>query len=89
MLTLVRHQSYGCCMALPPTTTTVLPDERGPMFRAMREGAGLDIRPLAARAEISHSTISRWERGLREISEPTYEHLTLALATYMAGEWSA
>jgi len=55
----------------------------------MRLGAGLNIRPLAERAEISHSTISRWERGERDISDITYEHLTRTLADYMAGKWAA
>lgn len=59
------------------------------MFRSARMGAGLKVRPLAARAGISHSTISRWERGQREISESTYQHLELALADYIAGRWSA
>ena len=59
------------------------------MFRATREGAGLPLRTLAKRADISHSTISRWERGKREISDPTYEHLTAALADFMAGRWAA
>ena len=59
------------------------------MFRASREGAGLPLRALARRADISPATISRWERGEREISDPTYEHLTTALADYMAGRWAA
>ena len=55
----------------------------------MRQGAGLTVRALAGRAEISHSTISRWERGEREISDSTYEHLSRALADFMAGRWAA
>ena len=54
----------------------------------MREGAGLKIRPLAKRAEITHSTISRWERGEREIADVTYEHLSQTLADFLAGKWS-
>ena len=57
----------------------------GPTFRAARKGSGLSVRALASRAEISHTTISRWERGQRDISLSTYEHLSLALADFMAG----
>lgn len=74
-------------MALHPTTARNAPDA-GSTFRAMRLGAGLDLRPLARRAEIDHSIISRWERGERLIGEVKYEHLTQALADYMAGVWS-
>jgi Helix-turn-helix. len=59
------------------------------MFRASRVGAGLSVRALAKRADISHTSISRWERGEREISDATYEHLTTALAEFMAGRWAA
>ena len=59
------------------------------MFRASREGAGLPLRALARRADISPATISRWERGERDIAEQTYEHLTTALAEFMAGRWAA
>jgi len=55
----------------------------------MREGAGLKVRTLATRAEVSHSTISRWERGEREVSDSTYEHLSRTLADYLAGKWTA
>lgn len=55
----------------------------------MRHGAGLKIRPLAQRTDISHSTISLWERGKRHIGETNYEHLTRALAEFMAGRWAA
>lgn len=61
----------------------------GGAFRAARTGAGLPIRTLAERAEISHTTISRWERGERAIADATYEHLMTALADYMAGRWAA
>jgi transcriptional regulator with XRE-family HTH domain len=78
-------------MPKPPTTPTnpVRSGAQGRSFRAARQGAGLSVRSLAERAEISHSTISRWERGEREISETTYQHLTLTLADYMAGRWAA
>lgn len=75
-----------------PASTTATPArsaEQGRAFREARLGAGLDIRKLATRAEVNHSTISRWERGERVISEPTYQHLSLALADYVAGVWSA
>ena len=63
--------------------------EQGATFRSAREGAGLPIRSLASRAGIDHSSISRWERGERDISEATYQHLPLALADYIAGRWAA
>lgn len=74
-------------MATPTTSTRAA--ELGPTFRAARTGTGLSIRALAARTEISHATISRWERGERYISESTYQHLLLALADYLNGQWAA
>ena len=78
-------------MPQPSTTTTnpVRSGVEGRSFRAARQGVGLAVRALAERAEISHSTISRWERGEREISETTYQHLTHALADFLAGKWFA
>lgn len=74
---------------MPDTTTTATSAEAGSTFRAMREGADLSVRALADRAGISPSTISRWERGEREVSQVTYEHLTTTLAEFMAGKWEA
>lgn len=71
---------------MPQSTT---PTSAGATFRAAREGAGLSVRSLASRADVSPTTISRWERGEREIAEATYQHLTLALAEFMAGRWAA
>lgn len=79
-------------LSVPDMATSTTPTrsvEQGATFRSAREGAGLKIRPLASRAGINHSTISRWERGEREISEATYQHLSLALADYVAGRWAA
>lgn len=76
-------------MTSPPITTTSHPGAQGESFRAIREGAGLSVRALAQRADISHTSISRWERGERDISDTTYQHLTAALADYMAGRWAA
>lgn len=77
-------------MEAPPSTApTPHVGDKGRAFRAARQGAGLPIRKLAERADINHSTISRWERGEREVSDATYEHLTLALADFMAGRWAA
>lgn len=72
-------------MVTTPTTAT----SAGHTFRAMRQGAGLSVRALADRADISHTTVSRWERGEREISDSTYEHLSRALADFLAGRWAA
>lgn len=63
--------------------------EIGDEFRAARQGAGLPLRALATEAGINHSTLSRWERGERDISTSTYEHLTRTLADYLAGKWTA
>ena len=82
---MVRHR-----VNLSDMPTSIPPTERpGETFRAARQGAGLTVRALAERAGIDHSTVSRWERGEREISETTYQHLSLALADYMAGRWAA
>ncbi len=61
----------------------------GTTFRAARRGTGLSIRTLAAEAGVSHTTISRWERGERDISLCAYEHVSLTLAHFMAGRWVA
>lgn len=74
---------------MPTPTIATHAAEAGPAFRAARQGAGLPIRVLARRSEVDHTTISRWERGERAISHTTYEHLTLTLADYLAGKWSA
>lgn len=70
-----------------PTTTTPTSTSAGPAFRAARVGAGLGVRALATYVRRSHSTISLWERGQREISPATYELLTDALSDYLAGTW--
>ena len=74
---------------MPTSTTPTRSAALGGTFRAARVGAGLPIRSLAKRADVTHSTISRWERGQRDISESTYQHLSLALADYLAGKWTA
>lgn len=74
---------------MPPATIGTSTAEAGPTFRAARQGAGLPLRALARQAEVDHSTISRWERGERDISPATYEHLSLTLADYLAGRWAA
>lgn len=61
----------------------------GPTFRAARRGTGLSVRAVASRAELSHTTLSRWERGERSISVAKYEDLVWALGGYMAGTWAA
>jgi transcriptional regulator with XRE-family HTH domain len=70
-----------------PTPTTPTIAEAGPAFRAARVGAGLGVRDIATYVRRSHTTISRWERGEREISEDLRELLTDALADYLAGTW--
>lgn len=69
------------------TTTTPTSTAAGPAFRAARVGAGLGVRELAAYVRRSHSTISRWERGERDIAPGTYDLLTDALSDYLAGTW--
>lgn len=64
-------------------TSGTSPLTAGAAFRALREGAGLDIRRLAAMADISHGTISRWERGEREVSLSTREHLRVCLNAWI------
>lgn len=67
--------------------TLTKPASLGPTFRAARKGSGLSGRELALEAEVSHTTLSRWERGERPVSLTIYAHLTCALAHYMAGRW--
>jgi transcriptional regulator with XRE-family HTH domain len=55
-------------------------DGRGPEFRKVRELAGVTIRQVAADADIHHSTLSRWERGERDISDATYDRLVSVLS---------
>lgn len=74
-----------------PASTTPAGDRAslGPIFRSTRTAAGISVRAVASRAGLSHTSVSRWERGEREISEATYQHLTTALADYLAGRWAA
>ena len=66
-------------------STTTTPTSRGTVFRVARLAAGASVRAVAARAGITPSTLSRWERGEREIAEDTYDALTQALADLMNG----
>lgn len=49
----------------------------GPAFRVQREAAEVTLRSMARASGVSHSTISRWERGDREVSTSTALHLLL------------
>lgn len=91
MLLLTSVAATVTVLDMPKATTATrsLNAGLGESFRILREGAGLGIRPLAERSGISAGTISRWERGEREISRATYEHLSAALADYVAGGWAA
>lgn len=55
----------------------------GPTFRTMRLQAGVSTRSVASRAGVTHSTLSRWERGERAVSKATEGHLAQALADLM------
>jgi len=55
-------------------------DPRGPEFRQVRELVRITIRQVAADAGIHHTTVSRWERGERDISQATYDRLVSVLA---------
>ena len=65
--------------------TPSTPTSRGTVFRVARQAAGVSVRSVASRAGITHSTLSRWERGEREVAENTYDALTQALADLMNG----
>ena len=71
------------------TPTTATNPEQGPTFRAARQGAGVTVRALAKEAGVDYTHLSRWERGERPVSLVTYEHLSRALADYLAGKWTA
>ena len=47
------------------------------------------MREVAAAAGITHTHLSRWERGERVIAEGTYQALTDALAAFMANRGAA
>ncbi len=70
--------------ATSPTSAS-RPPALGSTFRAAREGAGLSVREVAARAGRSHATVSRWERGERAIAEDTYQLLMQVLTDHLAG----
>lgn len=61
------------------------------MFRAARQGAGVPLKALWREAEpgVSYSHVYRWEKGERPLSETAYQHLSAALADYIAGRWAA
>jgi transcriptional regulator with XRE-family HTH domain len=59
-------------------------DPRGSEFRQVRELAHVTIRQVAADADIHHTTLSRWERGEREISQATYDRLVSVLSAIIA-----
>lgn len=61
------------------------------MFRKAREGAGISLKALWREAEpgVSYTHVYRWERGERDLSEAAYQHLSHALADYIAGKWAA
>ena len=65
------------------------PAALGSTFRAAREGAGLSARSLAEKAGLSHTTLSRWERGERDIAETTYQALMQLLIAHLAGKEAA
>lgn len=67
-------------LVMAPTTT---PTPRGTVFRVARQAAGVSVRSVAVAADVSHATVSRWERGEREVAAETYERLTQALADLM------
>lgn len=79
---------------MPPHATSdathaTRPAALGSTYRAAREGAGLSARQVAARVDLSHTTLSRWERGERDISETTYQQLMQVLVDHLAGRDAA
>ena len=58
--------------------------EAGPTYRTMRLKAGIALRDVARYARVSPSTVSRWERGQRDIHHATYLRL-IAAAGHLAG----
>ncbi len=56
-------------------------DTLGPAFRNTRVAHGVTLRAVASEAGISHSTVSRWERGQRDVSGPARLALVTALRT--------
>ena len=72
---------------MSPNVTPNRTPDIGFTFHAARTGLGISGRAIADRAGISHTTLSRWERGLANIGETRYQHLRAALIAYLAREW--
>lgn len=51
----------------------------GPEFRTTRVAAGVTVRALAAHVGITHPTLSRWERGERDLGPNRIPQLVAAL----------
>lgn len=75
--------------SVPPRRGAPMIDARGSEFRQVRELAGVTIRQVAADAGIHHTTVSRWERGERDISQATYARLVSALGTIIVDDREA
>lgn len=57
-----------------------LTPQAGAALRRWREGVGVNQAELAAQADISPGTLSRFERGQRVLAKNTYAHVIAALA---------
>ena len=59
--------------------TTSVPLTFGPSFRRVREKHDISVRAVSRQSGIPHPTISRWERGQRDISGDARARLVKAL----------
>lgn len=66
------------------TNTNATDPETGNTLRRMRISAGVTQLELARQAGISESTLSRFERGERDLAHNTYAHVVAALAVLIA-----
>lgn len=61
----------------------------GRALRAMREAVELSIREEASRCGITHTTLSRFERGERIVSAETLARITRVIADEIAAKRNA
>lgn len=70
-----------------PTETQLA--STGAMLRGMREAVGLSLVQLAELAEVSRSTVSRFERGERTVSAEILARITRVIADHITDKRSA
>lgn len=65
---------------------TSVPSQRalsGATLRALREGAGLSLREVAAWADVHYSHLARVENGERDVTPALADRVTRAIAAHL------